>query len=110
MACRISSLCWLTGSSGGYEIGGMAARRAARSPALACEREERSVRPARDDITERDSIPAGRIDQVGPHRITDFRPGSGPPAARPWPASAKNAPSGRRVTTSQNATPYRREE
>src|ERR1035438_5095305 len=74
MACRISSLCWLTGSSGGYEIGGMAARRAARSPALACEREERSVRPARDDITERDSIPAGRIDQVGPHRITDFRP------------------------------------
>src|ERR1022692_4414658 len=74
MARRISSVRWLTGSSGGYEIGGMAARLAARSPARGCKRAERSGRPVRDDITVRDSILAGRIDQVGSHRITDFLP------------------------------------
>src|SRR5580693_2512234 len=74
MARAISSLRWLTGSSAGYEIGGMAARRAAR----AAERPERPARdrtdPAGEDVTEVDSIPAGRIDQAGPHRITVFRP------------------------------------
>ncbi len=78
MARMISSLRWLTGSSAGYEIGGMAARRAARAEACLAGGLERSERRARgragEDVTGLDSIPAGRIDQTGPHRITDFRP------------------------------------
>jgi len=53
----------------------MAARRAARSPARACARVERLARPAGEDITERDSIPTGRLNQIGPHQVTVF--GSG---------------------------------
>jgi hypothetical protein len=58
IARRISSLRWLTGSSGGYEIGGMAARRAARACARDCDRAGRPARPAGEDITERNSMPA----------------------------------------------------
>src|SRR5208282_1346766 len=71
MAARISSLRWLTGSSAGYEIGGMAARRAARAKACpACGLERRVRGRAGEDVTGLDSIPAGRIDQIGPYRIT----------------------------------------
>ena len=63
----------------------MAARRAARAAARAAARPagapeclgRRVLGPASradEDVTELDSIPAGRIDQTGPHRITDFRP------------------------------------
>src|SRR5689334_15481155 len=89
----------------------MAARRAARAAARAAARSacdlDRPGRPDRsradpagEDVTELDSIPAGRIDQEGPYRITDFRafpfrerrarPGLCPPSAgfpsadRPW--------------------------
>src|SRR5690349_24828421 len=63
----------------------MAARRAARAAARAAARSacdlDRPGRPDRsradpagEDVTEFDSIPAGRIDQEGPDCITDFRP------------------------------------
>src|SRR5689334_14196770 len=85
MTSAMSSLRWLTGSSAGYEIGGMAARRAARAATRAAARSEcdldRPGRPDRsragpagEDVTELDSIPAGRIDQEGPYGITVFRP------------------------------------
>src|SRR5689334_22711805 len=62
----------------------MAARRAARAVARAAARSacdlDRPGRPDRsradpagEDVTELDSIPAGRIDQEGPCCITDFR-------------------------------------
>src|SRR5690242_17100263 len=62
----------------------MAARRAARADARAAARSacdlDRPGRPDRsradpagEDVTELDSIPAGRIDQEGPCCITDFR-------------------------------------
>src|SRR5438105_15239425 len=62
----------------------MAARRAARAAARAAARSEcdldRPGRPERsradpagEDVTELDSIPAGRINQEGPYRITVFR-------------------------------------
>src|SRR6187200_2875600 len=58
----------------------MAARRAARAAARSpCDldrpgRPDRSrADPAGEDVTEFDSIPAGRIDQEGPDCITDFR-------------------------------------
>src|SRR5580765_3160259 len=62
----------------------MAARRAARAAARAAARSacdlDRPGRPDRsradpagEDVTELDSIPAGRIDQEGPYCITDFR-------------------------------------
>src|SRR5512133_2437269 len=62
----------------------MAARRAARAAARAAARSacdlDRPGRPDRsradpagEDVTEFDSIPAGRIDQEGPSCITDFR-------------------------------------
>src|SRR5436305_6828129 len=58
----------------------MAARRAARAAARSpCDldrpgRPDRSrADPAGEDVTELDSIPAGRIDQEGPYCITDFR-------------------------------------
>src|ERR1700757_951409 len=80
MTAAMSSLRWLTGSSAGYAIGGMAARRAARAAARsACDldrpgRPDRSrADPAGEDVTELDSIPAGRINQEGPSRITNFR-------------------------------------
>src|SRR5689334_2741771 len=101
MTSAMSSLRWLTGSSAGKLIGGMAARRAARAAARAAARSEcdldRPGRPDRsragpagEDVTELDSIPAGRINQEGPYGITDFRPGSflGPqacPALCPLP-------------------------
>jgi hypothetical protein len=92
MASAIWSLRWLTGSSGGYLMGGIAARRAARAAADASARAdcepERPVlarldleRPDRacagaassgEDITDRGSIPAGRIDQNGPRYVTVF--------------------------------------
>src|SRR5712671_1414919 len=85
MTSAMSSLRWLTGSSAGYEIGGIAARRAARAAARAAARSEcdldRPGRPGRsraapagEDVTELDSIPAGRINQESPYGITDFRP------------------------------------
>src|SRR6185437_5822809 len=85
MTSAMSALRWLTGSSAGYEIGGMAARRAARAATRAAARSEcdldRPGRPDRsragpagEDVTELDSIPAGRINQEGPYRITVFRP------------------------------------
>src|SRR5690349_14847959 len=63
----------------------MAARRAARAAtrAAACpagapeclgRRVLGPVSRADEDVTELDSITAGRIDQTGPHCITDFRP------------------------------------
>ena len=80
MAAAMSSLRWLTGSSAGYVIGGMAARRAALAAARsACDldrpgRPDRSrADPAGEDVTALDSIPAGRIDQEDPCRITVFR-------------------------------------
>src|ERR1700751_4751317 len=62
----------------------MAGRRAARAAARAAARSacdlDRPGRadtspadPAGEDVTELDSIPAGRIDQEGPYCITDFR-------------------------------------
>src|SRR6185503_8336286 len=62
----------------------MAARRAARAATRAAARSacdlDRPGRPDRsradpagEDVTEFDSIPAGRIDQEGPYCITDFR-------------------------------------
>src|SRR6476661_1028293 len=61
-------------------IGGMAARRAARAAARSACDLDRPGRPDRmradpagEDVTELDSIPAGRIDQEGPYCITDFR-------------------------------------
>src|SRR5436190_9332347 len=70
----------------------MAARRAARAAARAAARSpcdlDRPGRPDRtradpagEDVTELDSIPAGRIDQEGPYRITVFRARPLPPAA-----------------------------
>src|SRR6266566_2356110 len=66
----------------------MAARRAARAAARAAARSEcdldRPGRPERsradpagEDVTELDSIPAGRINQEGPYRITVFRAAAG---------------------------------
>src|SRR5215469_742916 len=63
----------------------MAARRAARAATRAAARRSgapeclgrRVLGPASradEDVTELDSITAGRIDQAGPHCITDFRP------------------------------------
>jgi hypothetical protein len=77
MAAAMSSLRWLTGSSAGYVIGGMAARRAALAAARAAARSacdlDRPGRPDRsradpagEDVKALDSIPAGRIDQESP--------------------------------------------
>src|SRR6516225_7546726 len=94
MASAISALRWLTGSSGGNEIGGIAARRAARAaaaasarplaerlgperPDRACDRPDRvcgdAATSAGEDMTDRGSIQAGRINRVSPRYITVFR-------------------------------------
>src|SRR5690348_8221239 len=115
MTSAMSSLRWLTGSSAGYEIGGMAARRPARAAARAAARSEcdldRPGRPDRsragpagEDVTELDSISAGRIDQEGPYGITVFRPAafrrdgwrSGTLLRQGgWPAAAASSPGAR---------------
>src|SRR2546429_3426167 len=98
----MSSLCWLTGSSAGYEIGGMAARRAARAAARAAARSECDLdrpgrpdrsraAPAGEDVTELDSIPAGKINQESPHGLTNFPPPPLPPPAG-FPAQGEGGP------------------
>src|SRR5438874_13422939 len=85
----------------------MAARRAARAAARAAARSpcdlDRPGRPDRsradpagDDVTEFDSIPAGRIDQEGSDCITDFRavPFREPRPALWLPARPASRPAG----------------
>jgi hypothetical protein len=79
----------------------MAARRAALAAACACARPgcvaDRPPRdlarrarasPADEGVTELDSIPAGRINQIAPIGITDFRAGAFPQGQRP-PADSR---------------------